>query len=195
MFNLNKKVLIVSVLIYLSNTAYAVDEITTQSGVELSKSEIEKWSITIYPDGRNLPEGSGNALEGENIYQTKCMMCHGLSGEEGIAPRLSGKLGYQEYNPHPLLALTVGAWPHQTTIFDYIRRAMPHQSPKTLSDSEVYALTAYILNLNGLVEKDETINKENLLKIEMPYKSKSYIAWDVDENGRLNGKEPVIKNK
>ncbi|CAM2754414.1 c-type cytochrome [Pseudoalteromonas distincta] len=195
MFNFKKKILITSLLIYLSNTAYAADEVTTQGGIELSKSEIEKWSITIYPDGRNLPAGSGNAFEGEKIYQTKCMMCHGLSGEGGVAPRLAGELGYQEYNPHPLLALTVGAWPHQTTIFDYIRRAMPHQSPKTLNDSEVYALTAYILNLNGIVKKDETIDKKNLLEVEMPYKKKSYIAWDTDEKGKLSGKEPLIKNQ
>lgn len=170
--------------------SFAVEKITTASGTTLSQAEIEKWSITVYPDGRNLPDGSGNAIEGGKLYQAQCLMCHGPSGERGIAPRLAGQLGYQEYNPHPLLALTVGAWPHKTSIFDYIRRAMPHQSPKTLSDSEVYALTAYILNLNGVIEKYEVLDRDKLKKVEMPFKNKSYIAWDVEEGGKINGKEP-----
>jgi cytochrome c len=179
-----------SVFLIISLPVIAGDKINTESGTTLSQAEIDKWSITVYPDGRNLPEGKGTAVEGEKLYQAQCLMCHGPSGERGVAPRLAGKLGYQEYNPHPLLALTVGAWPHKTTIFDYIRRAMPHQSPKTLSDSEVYALTAYILNLNEIIKKDETLDREKLKKVEMPFKNKSYIAWDVDEKGKINGKEP-----
>lgn len=191
MFKLKNTVLAASLFLVLSAPGYAAETITIKSGVKLSQAEIDKWSITVYPNGRNLPEGSGNAVEGEKIFQIKCLMCHGPSGEQGVAPRLSGKLGYQEYNPHPLLALTVAAWPHQTSIFDYIRRAMPHQAPKTLTNSEVYALTAYILNLNGLIEKGESLNRETLLKVEMPYKKKSYIAWDTDEKGQLNDKEPA----
>lgn len=179
------------VLLVLSSQATATDEITTKAGVKLSQAEIDQFSITVYPDGRNLPEGSGNAVEGEQIYQTQCISCHGPFGERGVAPRLAGKLGYQQYNPHPLLALTVGAWPHQTSIFDYIRRAMPHQAPKTLTDAEVYALTAYILNLNGVIEKQDSLNRETLLKVEMPYKKKSYIAWDTDEGGKLNDQAPT----
>lgn len=190
MFKLKNTVIAVSLLLTVTIQTYAADEITTRSGVTLSQAEIAKFSITVYPDGRNLPKGSGNGLEGEKIYQNKCLMCHGPSGEKGVAPRLAGKLGYQEYNPHPLLALTVAAWPHQTSIYDYIRRAMPHQTPKTLTDSEVYALTAYILSLNGVIEKKDTLNRETLLKVEMPYKKKSYVAWDTDEGGKLNDKEP-----
>ncbi|WDE08817.1 cytochrome c [Thalassomonas viridans] len=177
-------------LLVLSLPAGAGEEIKTNSGVKLTQAEIRQWSITIYPDGRNLPQGSGNAIEGEKLYQSKCLMCHGPSGERGVAPRLAGKLGYTEWNPHPLLALTVGAWPHTTSIFDYIRRAMPHQSPKTLTDSEVYSLTAYILNLNGIIDKNDELNRVTLPQIEMPYKKKSYIAWDVDEGGKLNDREP-----
>lgn len=190
MFKLKNTITAASLIFTLSMQAYAVDKISTNSGTKLSQAEIDKWSITVYPDGRNLPKGSGDAMEGEKIYQAKCLMCHGPSGEQGVAPRLAGKLGYQEYNPHPLIALTVGAWPHQTSIYDYIRRAMPHQAPKTLTNSEVYALTAYILNLNGLLEKDKTLNRETLLRVEMPYKKKSYMAWDTEEGGKLNNKEP-----
>lgn len=190
MFNLKSIAAVASVLLMLNSEANATNEIKTNAGVKLSQTEINSFSITVYPDGRNLPDGGGNGLEGEKIYQTKCLMCHGPVGEHGVAPRLAGELGYQEYNPHPLLALTVGAWPHQTSIFDYIRRAMPHQAPKTLTDTEVYALTAYILSLNGIIEKGDTLNRESLLKVEMPYKKKSYVAWDTDEGGKLNDKEP-----
>ncbi|WP_405416854.1 c-type cytochrome [Marinobacter flavimaris] len=190
MFNLKKAIASAVFVFAISAQSFAEDNINTTSGVELSQSEIDKWSITVYPDGKNLPKGSGTALQGEKIYQTKCLMCHGPSGEKGVAPRLAGKLGYQEYNPHPLLALTVGAWPYQTSIFDYIRRAMPHQAPKTLTSDEVYALTAYILNLNGVIEKDVNLDAEKLLKAEMPYRKKSYLAWDTDEGGKINGKEP-----
>ena len=168
MFKLTSTVIAASLFFALATSSHAAQDITTKSGVKLSQAEIKKWSITVYPDGRNLPEGSGTAAQGEKIYQTRCLMCHGPSGELGVAPRLAGKLGYQEYNPSPLLALTVAAWPYQTSIFDYIRRAMPHQAPKTLTNSEAYALTAYILNLNGLIEKEDTLNRDTLLKVEMP---------------------------
>lgn len=190
MYKLSNNIAATGLFLVLSLPVFAAEKIKTESGATLSQAEIDKWSITIYPDGRNLPDGKGTAVEGEMLYQAQCLMCHGPSGERGVASRLAGKLGYQEYNPHPLMALTVGAWPHKTSIFDYIRRAMPHQSPKTLSDSEVYALTAYILNLNGVIKKDEVLDREKLKEVEMPFKEKSYIAWDVDEKGKINDKEP-----
>jgi len=190
MCKLLKWVSLPPVLLTASLFANADEGISTNSGIPLTKQEVESWSITIYPDGRNLPDGEGTAAKGEQLYQMQCMACHGMQGEKGVAPRLKGDLGYQEWGPHPLLALTVGAWPYSTTIFDYIRRAMPHQSPKTLSDPEVYALTAYILHLNGLIEKDTPLNREKLKSIDMPYKEKSFIAWDVEEGSKLQDKEP-----
>ncbi|MFC3153201.1 c-type cytochrome [Litoribrevibacter euphylliae] len=190
MFKLKLGLSFLNLLLMFSSQTYAFDEIQTNSGKTLEQKEIDSWSITVYPNGRNLPEGSGNALQGERIYQDKCLMCHGPNGEQGVAPRLAGELGYPEWSNHPLLALTVGAWPHATSIFDYIRRAMPHQSPKTLSNSDVYALTAYILSLNDLIEKSTEMNRETLSNIVMPYKTKSYNAWEVEEQGRLNVIEP-----
>ena len=159
----------------------------------LSDEEINKWSITIYPDGRNLPEGQGSAATGEKLYSMHCIACHGVEGEKGVAPRLKGDLGYQEWGPHPLLALTVGAWPYSTTIFDYVRRGMPHQAPKTLSDPDVYSLTAYILFLNGLIEKQEVLDREKLQSIQMPYLERSFLAWEIEEGARLQDKEPIRK--
>jgi cytochrome c len=190
MFKTINKYIASSFLLVFPILAYGAENIKTNSGEALTKAEINKWSVTVYPDGRNLPAGSGTALEGEKIYQEKCVMCHGVSGERGIGPRLKGKLGYQEYSPSPMIALSVGAWPYQTSIFDYIRRAMPHQAPKTLTNEDVYALTAYILNLNDLIDKSESLDRESLLKIEMPSKRKSFIAWDIEEGKKLNNKEP-----
>ncbi|WP_218048810.1 c-type cytochrome [Curvivirga aplysinae] len=166
----------------------SAEEIKTSGGTAMEQSEIDKWSITIYPDGRNLPDGSGTAKIGKPLYEDQCVDCHGVDGDKGIAPRLVGQMGYQEWNPHPLLALTVAAWPNTTTIFDYIRRGMPHHSPKTLSDSDVYALTAYILHLNNLIGENDVLDRETLKEIEMPYKDKSFSAWDLEEGGEIRGK-------
>jgi cytochrome c len=167
-----------------------MEKIETSGGIPLTQSEIEPWEITVYPDGRNLPEGSGHAIRGEALYQQQCIACHGEKGQQGVAPRLAGPLGYPAWSHDPLQALSVGAWPHVTSIFDYIRRAMPHYAPKTLSDSDIYALTAYILHLNRIIEKDYRLDRVSMLKIEMPYKAKSFSAWEKLEKSRLNGKAP-----
>jgi len=163
------------------------DESITDLGLPLSSLEISKHAITIFPDGSNLPEGQGSVLEGKALYQSKCMMCHGEKGIEGPAARLAGSDGWFSFSDplrilridkNPVLLISVGGlWPHATTIFDYTRRAMPHFAPKSLADNEVYALTAYILYLNGLVHKDLILNKQNLVKVSMPGKERSVVAW------------------
>ncbi len=163
------------------------EESITDLGLPLSSLEISKHAITIFPDGSNLPEGQGSVLEGKALYQSKCMMCHGEKGIEGPAARLAGSDGWFSFSDplrilridkNPVLLISVGGlWPHATTIFDYTRRAMPHFAPKSLADNEVYALTAYILYLNGLVHKDLILNKQNLVKVSMPGKERSVVAW------------------
>ncbi|MEH6359081.1 MAG: cytochrome c [Pseudomonadales bacterium] len=187
MFNV-KKVVVVSLFVAFSSYVSAGDKVRTSGGVNLDKNEIDKWSITVYQDGRNLPDGNGDAIKGEVLYQAQCIACHGVDGDRGPAPRLAGPLGYPEWSQHPLHALTVGAWPYTTAIFDYIRRAMPHHSPKTLSDSDTYALTAYILHLNDLIENDYVLDRETLMKVEMPYRKKSFSAWEESEGGEIRGK-------
>jgi cytochrome c len=158
--------------------AFEEVKIITDGGQSISDKELSKWQYTIYPDGRNLPQGKGTAIQGKAIYNTQCMACHGESGHNGIGPRLAGKHGFQDDSKNVLMAMSVGAWPHATTIFDYIRRAMPHYAPKSLTDEQVYALTAYILNLNGLITKDEKLDKVALSKIKMPNETIAVNMWE-----------------
>jgi cytochrome c len=109
------------------------------SGKRLSAQEIAAWDISILPDGGNLPPGSGNAEQGARAYAQKCVACHGESGKGGIAAALVGSA--------PITTISgaqktiANFWPYPTTVFDFIRRAMPWQQPKSLTDDEVYALT------------------------------------------------------
>ncbi|WP_299944481.1 cytochrome c [uncultured Microbulbifer sp.] len=146
-------------------------------GKTLGNKEITRWSITIYPSGEGLPAGSGNAKEGETLYAVQCRSCHGATGTEGPATRLSGTAGFYQDSTDPLRALSVGAWPNATTIFDYIRRGMPHFSPKSLNNEEVYQLVAYILFLNQLIEKTDALNADKLITITMPEKYNTIDVW------------------
>jgi mono/diheme cytochrome c family protein len=134
-------------------------------GKPVTENQIKAWNIDIGPSGAGLPAGSGSAVTGEIIYQQKCSSCHGEKGQSGIANRLVG--GGQLNTDKPVK--TVGSfWPYSTTIFDYVRRAMPHQAPQSLTDDQVYALTAYILYMNKIVSKDEVMNARSLPLVKMP---------------------------
>lgn len=179
--------------LYMAVPAIAAQDITSDLGTSLSESEIEKYAITIFPDGTGLPLGQGTAMQGAQLYKEQCMMCHGAKGIEGPAARLVGSNGWFSLSDplriirikkHPILLISVGAmWPYATTIFDYTRRAMPHGSSKSLSNDEVYALTAYILYLNELVEENAVIDKESILKVSMPGRERSILGWPED-NGQ-----------
>lgn len=144
-------------------------------GVEVKPQDYAAWDISIQPDGRGLPPGSGEAAAGAEIYAVKCVACHGEKGEGGPNDRLVGGQG-------TLTALdqvrTVGSyWPYATTVFDYIRRAMPFQAPESLTDDEVYALTAYLLALNGIIDEDDVMNARTLPKVRMPNRDGFIIAY------------------
>lgn len=138
-------------------------------GKPSTQAEIDGWDIDIRPDGKGLPEGSGSAYDGEEIYQNKCAVCHGEFGEGvGRWPKLAGGFDtLEEDRPEK----TVGSyWPYASTLWDYIHRAMPFQQPQSLSNNEVYSLTAYVLYMNDIIDDDFTIDKTNLHTIEMPNK-------------------------
>jgi cytochrome c len=147
-------------------------------GLPLSAQTIQRYAISVYPDGRNLPPGQGSVLAGGELYAGRCASCHGAKGKEGPAARLVGSDGFFSFDDplrilriseHPLLLLSVGGqWPYATSIFDYTRRAMPHYAPKSLSDDQVYALTAYILHLNDLLDASAVLDQDSLAKVEMP---------------------------
>jgi cytochrome c len=128
--------------------------------------QIAGWNIDISPDGAGLPPGQGSVNEGKAIFAEKCAACHGASGEGKPMDRLvggQGSLGSKK----PVK--TVGSyWPYATTLFDYIRRAMPFNNPQSLTPDEVYALCAYLLFMNKIVPEDATLDAASLPKVEMP---------------------------
>jgi cytochrome c5 len=138
-------------------------------GTPATAEEIAGWDIDIRPDGKGLPPGSGSVEDGEMLYEEKCASCHGSFGEGvGRYPVLAGGEGTLT-NERP--DRTVGSyWPYASTLWDYIHRAMPFPQPHSLTDDEVYAITAYVLNLNDLVDDDFVLTADNLASIEMPNK-------------------------
>jgi hypothetical protein len=128
--------------------------------------EITGWNIDIDRKGTNLPPGKGTVGMGQEVFEQQCAACHGSKGEGGVADRLVGGQGtLSSANP----VKTVGSyWPYATTLFDYVRRSMPHPSPQSLSNEEVYAVTAYILHLNGLLPANATLDARSLPSIKMP---------------------------
>jgi hypothetical protein len=132
-------------------------------GTPISKSVIDKIDIDIMPDGRGLPAGKGTAAEGRKIYLLKCAACHGATGREGPSNKLVGLIN------DTIKEKTIGNyWPYATTIFDYIRRAMPLNAPGSLSDEEVYHLTTYLLSANKIIDSTIMLTADNLAKIKMP---------------------------
>ena len=134
-------------------------------GSPVTEAQLADWDLIVAPDGHNLPEGSGTAAQGQALYQQKCAACHGATGEGASgSPALVG--GSVSTTP-PLL--TVGSyWPHASTLFDYVRRAMPPTAPKSLSNTEVYQVTAYVLHLHGVIAEDFVLDKNTLPAVQMP---------------------------
>ena len=128
--------------------------------------EVATWDISIPPSGAGLPAGSGTAKQGEVVYVAQCQACHGPKGAGKPADPLVGGIGsLAAANP----VRTVGSfWPYATTLFDYIRRAMPTTKPLSLSSDEVYAVTAYLLYLNGIIGENAEMNAKTLPQVKMP---------------------------
>lgn len=135
-------------------------------GHPATAAEIAGWYIDVGRDGSNLPRGSGSVSHGREVFAQQCASCHGDKGEGGLGDRLVGGQGTIG-TAKPIR--TVGSfWPYAPTLFDYIRRAMPQNAPQSLSDEDVYAVSAYILNLNGLVGADATLDAKSLAAVKMP---------------------------
>lgn len=139
---------------------------TPNLGMPIDEQDIAAWDIDILPDGTGLPLGQGTAGEGKIIYEQKCAVCHGVNGEGGISPALAG--GDPLSNGIDTGKTIGNFWPYATTIFDYTRRAMPWFAPRTLTDNEVYSLTAYLLVLNDIISDEVVMNANTLPEVRMP---------------------------
>jgi cytochrome c len=144
-------------------------------GVPASPADIAAWDISIDPSGAGLPPGSGTASAGASVYQAKCIACHGEKGAGKPSDQLVGGQGtLRDAAP----VRTVGSyWPYATTLFDYIRRAMPWPQPQSLTPDELYSLTAYILFLNGIVGETDAMNATTLPKVAMPNRDNFDVAY------------------
>jgi mono/diheme cytochrome c family protein len=136
-------------------------------GRAATPDEIASWDVSISPDGAGLPPGRGTPKQGETVYAEKCVACHGEKGAGKPNDQLVGGRGSLSGDQAPVK--TVGSfWPYATTLFDYIRRAMPLNAPKSLSDDEVYAVSAYILELNGIIGEADVMDAQTLPQVRMP---------------------------
>lgn len=147
-------------------------------GRAVSNTEIERWDIDVRPDGQGLPAGQGNAAGGARVYSQHCLSCHGEEGKGGINDQLVGRIPGDAFpfGSDPSKIKTIGNyWPYATTLFDYIRRAMPYSSPGILSNDQVYNVTAYLLYLNGIIDRNTSINADNLAAVLMPARDRFVI--------------------
>jgi mono/diheme cytochrome c family protein len=143
-------------------------------GKPISQSDLAEWDINILPDGTNLPAGSGKAADGAKIFAQKCVACHGENGQGGSAVRLIGGPPKATLDGGKTIA---NYWPYATTVFDFIRRAMPFTQPRSLTDQEVYALTAYLLAANKLIGEGDEMNAATLPKVVMPNRGNFVIRF------------------
>ena len=166
-----RKVIALALFIGSAQSSFAAEPYGL--GRPITRQELAAWDIDVRPDGAGLPPGKGSVLEGRRIYSEQCAGCHGAKGEGkavsgavGGFDRLVGGRGTLD-KPSPVM--TVGSfWPYATTLFDYIRRAMPFNAPESLTADEVYAVSAYVLYLNDIIPKDALLNSKSLPQVRMP---------------------------
>lgn len=172
-----------SVFIVALGAAAAAQQTNTPErfgiGRPATPEEIAARDIDVRPDGVGLPPGGATSAEGAPIYAARCAACHGPTGKEGPNDRLVGRLPNDAFpfGRDPSVPHTIGNyWPYATTVFDYIRRAMPPDAPGSLKDQEVYALTAYLLYLNEIIPADAVVDATSLAKVKMPARDRFVVS-------------------
>ncbi len=145
-------------------------------GTLASGAEVAAYDLTVMPDGTGLPVGSGSVAQGMRLYAEQCLACHGAEGEGGLNDRLAGGHGSLATRAP---VKTIGSfWPYATTLFDYIRRAMPYTEPGSLSSDEIYSLTAYLLYINGVVDDEAVMDARVLPEVVMPNRDNFVWAYE-----------------
>jgi S-disulfanyl-L-cysteine oxidoreductase SoxD len=176
------KSVVAAALLASGVSAVALAQEGPHLGVAVSPADIAAWDISIGPSGDGLPQGSGNASAGASVYATKCIACHGEKGAGKPSDQLVGGKGTLK-DAAPVR--TVGSyWPYATTLFDYIRRAMPWPQPQSLTPDEIYAVTAYILYLNGVIGENDVMNAATLPKVAMPNRDNFDVAYHAPRSKR-----------
>ena len=135
-------------------------------GQPITEPDVAAWDVSIGPDGAGLPAGRGTPAQGAAIYASKCLACHGEKGSGGAGGRLAG--GGPLTGPRDPIIAVGNYWQYATTLFDFTRRTMPWTEPKSLTSDEVYAVTAYVLQINGIIGENDVMTAETLLKVRMP---------------------------
>lgn len=157
--------LMVFALALVSNTATGQGPQTPKLGKPITEADISGWDLNVMPDGTGLPPGSGTPADGARIYAAKCVGCHGPEGKGGSNAKLVGGEPIRTIDAEKTIA---NFWPYATTFFDFVRRTMPFRQPRSLTNDEVYALTAYIFSLNKVIGANDTMNAQTLPKVRMP---------------------------
>jgi S-disulfanyl-L-cysteine oxidoreductase SoxD len=148
---------------------------TPNLGRVATAAEVAGWDISVGPDGVGLPPGGGTAVKGAAVYEQKCQACHGAKGAGQPNDRLVGGQGTLA-SKTPVR--TIGSyWPYATTVFDYVRRAMPYVQPQSLTNDEVYAVTAYLLHLNGIIGESDEMNAQTLPKLTLPNRENFIVVY------------------
>ena len=156
-------------LVAFAQTTQTSVSVRAGLGKPIAEADIKQWDIAILPDGTNLPPGNGTAAEGAAIYAEKCVACHAEGGKGGASPGATALVGGAPLtNGIDTTKTIANYYPYATTVFDYIRRAMPFNAPRSLSDHEVYALTGYILALNKLIDEKAVMDAKTLPQVQMP---------------------------
>jgi mono/diheme cytochrome c family protein len=148
---------------------------TPNLGRALKPEEVRKLDITVGPDGVGLPPGSGSVAAGAAVFAAKCQSCHGAEGGGKPQDRLTGGIGSLASDKP--VKTPVSYWPRATTLFDYIRRAMPISAPQSLTSDEVYSVTAYLLSIDGVVAKDAVLDAKSLAAVRMPNRDGFIRYW------------------
>jgi mono/diheme cytochrome c family protein len=181
-----KRQILISILIAIGiNPDYATSfqDHGPGLGSGVSSEEIAAWDTSVFPDGEGLPRGEGSVKNGEVLYKSKCITCH---GENGLGTTTGAQLaGAQLDLTSEYPEQTIGSyWPYATTVFDVIRRSMPMTAPGSLSDNEVYALTAYLLFLNNIIDEYGVMNASKLPKVKMPNEDGFINIYNIEETFR-----------
>jgi cytochrome c len=191
MLGLDKYLIFILSLTFFSNVIIA-DERKFNLGKIATKTEIAGWNIDVRPDGMGAPKGSGNAVQGEEIYAEQCASCHGDFGE-GL-DRWPGLVGGEDsLDTHDPVKTTGSYWPYASTMYDYIYRAMPFGVAQSLTYDDTYKIVSYLLYMNEIIEEDFVLNEKNIGKIKMPNREGFLLPDPRPDIMNVSGK-PCMKN-